>query len=194
MTAVSPAGIGPAAGAGMETELRIVEPRCKVCRSEHRATVDEMLRHGDSQAAVRRHVNALVGHAAFTANNLSVHARNHLYGPDPDEWIRKRARAQRMLGDPSNIPAQTTPHDALRTVMEVGLRLIDVGVTVPEPGDIVRAAKELNRIQREGRLATEDDLVRELKAFMKAVKNRVPEDEWDEIYFEYERIIGVEGA
>lgn len=186
MTMVS---IGSAPTPAQEPDLMIVEPRCKICRSDHRAEIDRMLRRGDSQAAVRQQINARLGDRVFTANNLSVHARKHLYGPDPAEWIRKSARAQRLLGDPAGIPAQTSPEDALRRVLDVGLQLIDAGVTVPEAGDVVRAAKELDRVESEAHRASEAEMLREFNAFMKAVKAVVPQEMWDAVYFEFERLI-----
>lgn len=171
--------------------LVVSEPRCKVCQSEHRAEIDAMLRRGDSQASVRRNVNSALGHEVFTPNNLSAHARKHLYGPDPADWILKSVRAQRMLGDPNAIPSRPSPEDALRAVMEVGLRLVDAAVTVPEPMDVIRAAKELERIEREGTQVTEGQLMREVKAFSAAVKKHVPEELWATIYDEYEESLGL---
>jgi hypothetical protein len=179
----------PDTGEGVDSDFRIVEPRCKVCQSEHRRAIDAMLRRGDSQASVRRNVNEALGHSAFTANNLSVHAQRHLYGPDPSDWVRKRAHAQRMLGDPTAAPPQTRPEDALRTILDVGLDLIHAGVTVPESGDVIRAAAELRRIEREGRLATEEEMLGEIKAFTRAVKSIVPQEMWQSVYEEYERLL-----
>jgi hypothetical protein len=176
---------------GSETMVPLVlsEPRCKVCRSEHRAMIDAMLRDGTPHTEVRQRVNGLLGHEYFTPNNVSVHARKHLYGTDPAEWLRKSARAQRVLGDPSAVPVQTRPEDALRAVVEVGLRSIDAGVSVPEPGDVIRAARELKRIELDGERATEEQMLREVKAFTTAVKRVVPEEMWDAVYAEYEAVL-----
>lgn len=169
--------------------LALSDPRCKVCRSAHRAEIDTALRSGDSQANVRRHFNSVLGHDFLTANNVSVHARKHLYGPDPAEWMRKTARAQRVLGDPNEVPSHPTPEDALRAVVEVGLRLIDAGISVPEPTDVIRAAKELKKIELEGMRSTTEEIVREVKAFTTAVKRHVPEEQWDAIYLDFEKML-----
>lgn len=174
--------------------LVVSEPRCKVCRSEHRAEIDAMLRGGASQTDVRHHFNDLLGHEHFTPNNLSVHARKHLYGPDPEDWVRRAARARRMLGDPSALPVRATPEDALRAVVEIGLRSIDAGVSIPEPGDVIRAVSELKRIERDGERATEAELLRQIKAFTTAVKNHLPEDKWDAMYHDFEVILAESGG
>ena len=167
--------------------LALSDPRCKVCRSEHRDEIDTMLRRGDSQANVRRHFNTLLGLDHFTANNLSVHARKHVYGPDPADWMRKTARAQRVFGDPNDIPSRPTPEHALRTVVEVGLRLIDAGISVPEPTDVIRAATELTKIELEGLRAAEEEMVREIKAFASAVKKNVPGEQLEAIYEDFQK-------
>ena len=41
-----------------------------------------MLRRGDSQANVRRRFNGVLSRDFLTANNVSGHARKHLYGAD----------------------------------------------------------------------------------------------------------------
>ncbi len=170
--------------------LLISDSRCKVCKSDHRGAIDAMLRDGRSQASVRRHFNGVLGDEFFTANNLSVHTRKHLYGPEPEEWILKSARARKMLGDPNALPPQQpTPEDALRTVVEVGLKMIDAGVSVPETTDVIRAAKELKRMESEGLPATEAQMLRELQAFTKAVKKHLPEEKWEAMYKDYEAII-----
>jgi hypothetical protein len=131
------------------------------------------------------------------ANNLSVHARKHLYSPDdPDDWIRKAARARKVLGDPGATQGhvELRPKDALRTVVTVGLHLIDAGVSVPERADVIRAAKELQPIENEGQPATEAEMMREIKAFTLAVKRHVPEDMWEQLYTDYEIILGAAGA
>ena len=186
------ATVGVEGNGASAAPLVVFEPRCKVCPSELRTEIDAMLRRGDSQTNVRRHFNRALGHDFFTPNNLSVHARKHVYGPDPADWIRKSVRAKRMLGDPNAIPSRPSPEDALRAVMEVGLSLVDAAVTVPEPMDVIRAAKELKRIEREGMQATEGQSLREIKAFSAAVKKYVPEELWATIYDEFEDILARE--
>lgn len=170
--------------------LVLADPRCKVCQSDRRVEIDTMLREGHSQATVRRHFNGLLDCDFFTANNLSVHTRKHLFGPDPEDWMRKMARARKVLGDPNAIPSQPKPEDALRTVVEVGLRMIEAGVSIPETADVIRAVKELKRIDREGLLSTEADMLRQIKAFTTSVKNHVPEDMWETIWDEFQEILG----
>lgn len=75
--------------------------------SEHRVQVDAMLRSGRSQADVRRHFNDLEG-VRYTANNLSVHARKHLYGDDVDESARRLARAKRYVEVADTVRSRTS--------------------------------------------------------------------------------------
>lgn len=68
---------------------------------------------------------------------------------------------------------------------------IHAGVTVPETTDVIRAAKELKRIEREGR-ATEAEMLRDIRAITTAVKNHVPEEQWETIWNQVEEILGPE--
>ena len=170
--------------------MMIVEPRCKVCRSEHRLQIDEMLRSGRPPREVLGHWNGVLGAEYFTPNNLSVHARKHLYGNDLDEYARKLARMKKLVEAPTAFESLVTPEAALRTVLQVGLDLVAAGATVPEPGDVIRAARELDRIQREGQARTEVEMMHQIRAFMAAVEGNVPEEQWEEILADYHRNLG----
>ena len=183
-------GPEPGGNGGTARPMMIVEPRCKVCSSEHRLQIDEMLRSGRPQREVLRHWNGVLGAEYFTPNNLSVHARKHLYGNDLDEYVRKLARTKKLVEAPTAFESLVTPEAALRTVLKVGLDLVAAGATVPEPGDVIRAARELDRIQREGQPTTEAEVMREMRAFMAAVESNVPEEQWEEIYADYQRNLG----
>lgn len=160
----------------------VSEPRCKICQSPHRAEIDAMLRRGDSQASVRRHWNDVLGQDNLTANNLSGHARNHLYATNPTEWIRKTLRKQRLIGNPEGIAPELRPEDALLTVIKDGLAQLDAGTTVTKPGDIVGAARELNRIRDQSAKATEHEVLREMKLYTEAVRENVDQATMERIY------------
>ena len=177
---------------GSQPGFFVFEPRCKVCQSPHRFAIDRMLRRGDPQASVRRHWNDAVGSAFFTANNISVHARNHLYGINTREWIEKTLRKQRVLGDPTTTETQLRPEEALLDVMETGLRLLDAGVTMPEPRDVIRAASELKKIEQQDGAQIVDAMRTEMKAFLKAVQNQVPEKLQMAIHDDFKRILDEE--
>jgi hypothetical protein len=148
-----------------------------------------MLRRGDTQASVRRHWNRVLGSEFFKANNLSVHARNHLYGDDPTEWIEKTLRAQRLFGNPDTATAQARPEDALREVMELGLRLLEAGVTMPEPRDVIRSASELAKIEQQQSYGTVHAIEQEGKALVRAVENNVSEPQKKAIVADYHKIL-----
>ena len=75
-------------------------------------------------------------------------------------------------------------------MLQVGLDLVAAGATVPEPGDVIRAARELDRIQREGQARTEVEMMHQIRAFMAAVEGNVPEEQWEEILADYHRNLG----
>jgi hypothetical protein len=171
-----------------EQAIVIFESRCKVCQSSHRHEIDAMLRRGDSQASVRRYANDHYG-TDLTANNVSGHTRNHLYANTSIDWIQKNLRRRRVFGDPNVVSLPSRPEDALLRVIETGVRLMDAGATIPEPRDVIRAAAEIGRIEREQASASEEGLLLRISAFSEAVKLNVPESQFRKVWDDYRQIL-----
>jgi hypothetical protein len=59
----------------------IYEPRCKICRSQHRLAIDGMLLEGRAQAEVIRYWNAQRLSDWLASSGMSRHATRHLDRP-----------------------------------------------------------------------------------------------------------------
>ena len=120
------------------------EPRCKVCASPHRSAIDRMLADGRAQAEVRRHWNQQLGTEHFTANNVSIHARKHLAAHDD---IAREVASMRAARRANTFWAAEAEKPKLRAATEAiihgGLDAMDAGLTVPEPRDVLAAARVL---------------------------------------------------
>jgi hypothetical protein len=166
------------------------QPRCKVCASRHRSEIDLMLAGGRSQADVRRHFNQLLGEEYFTANNISVHMRKHLSAPDQ---IARRlasngATRRAIVSQPAD-DDRPRIRAAAEAIVRGGLQAMDAGLTVPEPRDVLAAAKVLATIEAEDASNTIAGMERDLKAFMQAVKAIVPNESWEQVYAKFAELL-----
>ena len=166
------------------------EPRCKVCSSPHRRNIDLMLAGGRAQADVRRHWNQVLGTQYFTANNISVHARKHLSAHDQiarrlaSKGATRRAIASQLVDDD-----RPRIRAATEAIVRGGLQAMNAGLTVPEPRDVLAAARVLATMEAEDASNTIAEMERDMKAFMQAVKASVPEEYWEQVYLKFLELV-----
>ena len=120
-----------------------VEPRCKICRSPYRGEIDAMLVTGWSQAEVRRHWNAYLRQAVFSANNVSVHASRHLNPRDPALWSVRHRCVELLLeeasqGDELAFPVAENINALLQLLQSFGVYGIHNGLVELEAADLIR--------------------------------------------------------
>lgn len=159
----------------------IHESRCKVCRSPLRSEIDRRVAAGESQAAVRRHANSLVGSEYFSANNISRHIRNHFREHTPE----LREMLQQRLQDHRRQRAATIAR--LNEIIQIGLAAIHAGVTRPTPGDLLRIIdyREDRRAANRERAAEYETVVAEFGMFVEAVREVAGEELFAQILAGY---------
>ncbi len=171
----------------------IIGPRCKVCQSEHRREIDIMLATGWPQASVVRHWNGYLGRDYFTRKNISWHAQRHLSDADPA--IRRlvercAARSARLLecnSAPRSSKAPSPLAEAAAVIARSGFAATIAGLVVPEPKEMLAALKLLGEFEAETFTREKNEMEREMRAFVRAVKAVVPEELQTQIFAEYER-------
>ena len=175
-------GSSPRSAAPM-IPFRVSQPRCKICQSEHRAQIDDMLLQGYAQSIVRVHWNDQNGSAWLTANNVSNHARKHLAGRSASgsSHARESRRARRALLFGETEPP--TRWQTAETIVRTGLQAIQAGALIPQPRDILAAVKQLEEVEQNDIR----ELERQFRAFMKVVKDAVPQKQWADLYERYEK-------
>lgn len=168
----------------------VVEPKCKVCNSPHRREIDMMLATGWSQAAVRRHVNNMMGEEFFSHVNISVHARKHLTTQDAAvrKIIETRARQEGIdiEGVTDYIVTKTA---VLDLIIQSGIQGLNRGHTITEPREMIAAIQTLDKMEAEWKESAIDEMLREFRAFSDAVKSVVPPEQFAEIYAKFEETI-----
>ena len=149
-----------------------------------------MLATGWSQAWVRDHWNHFLGADQFTANNLSVHTRRHLNLDDPH--IASFIPRSGMTAP--NGTKQDEPDDLLQLREQVARIVryesaaLDAGLLLPDAGDMLKAIDLLGKIESEAWPAERANMIRDMKAFIRAVAN-IASDRGEEIFAEYERLL-----
>ena len=179
-------------------EYALSQSRCKVCASPRRSEIDAMLASGWTQADVRKHWNEVLGEEHFTANNISIHTRKHLAVHDqiarklgPALAARRDIASESAVGDRPKVRAAT------EAIVHGGLQAMDAGLTVPEPRDVIAAAKVLATMDAEDTAEKIAGIEREMKLFMKAVREIVPEEHWESVLLRWIELAGrndVEGV
>ena len=164
-----------------------------------------MLVTGWQQAEVRRHWNEHLRQAAFSANNLSVHAARHLNPLDPALWpIRHRCvellLEQASQGDTLALPLAENISALLQLLQSFGTYGINNNLVEVEVSDVLRAIKRRRELEEQlvdgGRAKAQRDqetLLREFQLFMAAVRSLLPEAQWPTLLERFEELLSENG-
>jgi hypothetical protein len=160
----------------------IYEPRCKVCKSQHRLAIEGMLLEGKSQAEVVRYWNAQRHSDWLTASSLSRHANRHL---------------DRRLQDISILDAlpflehgrsRVRQREILDAIIDGGAAALYAGIVIPEPSELLAALTQReNTALHETRMKMKR-LLDQFALFLRAAASILPEYVQDEILEEYLRL------
>lgn len=182
-----PASGGPPA---VPSTFQIVEPRCKVCKFANRREIDVMLATGWSQAAVLEYWNNVMSREGqedyFNPMNISNHARKHLGVQDAAvrRILEERARAEGVDIETVENTIRTKT-GTVETLIAGGLESLHHGHTVVEPKVILDAIKMLTELEEKNSEILKEEMMREIRAFMAAVKKNVPDEMWETIFEDY---------
>ncbi len=165
----------------------ISDPRCKICKCPQRGQVDIMLSTGWSQRAVMRWLNEIYGVDAFNPNNLSTHKNNHL--SYEDTAIRRIIETQALqIGmDLEKVEDTIMTRDALmQATIQYTYNKMLKGEITPEVRDLMKGLELMDKMEKERAEVAVEELERDMRAFMAAVKRNVPESMWEQIYLDFE--------
>ncbi|MEM3097557.1 MAG: hypothetical protein QXU32_02410 [Nitrososphaerales archaeon] len=151
-----------------------------------------MLATGWSQRAVMRHWNAIIEAETgqsnyFNHTNVWIHANRHLSVRDAaiKNILEERARLDGI--DIKSVEGFIrTKAGTAEAIISSGLESLYAGQTIVEPKIILDAIRVLMELEEKRASLVEEEMLREIKAFMAAVKRVVPEDMWSKIYEEFE--------
>jgi hypothetical protein len=165
-----------------EPELTLIyEPRCKVCRSQHRLAIDGMLLEGKSQAEVIRHWNAQRHTDWLTASSLSRHATRHLDRRTQDISIFD------SLPFLDHGRSKLRQREILDAIIDGGMAAVYAGIVVPEPGEVLAAFDQRDQAELRELRKKLEWLHKNFALFLQAAASILPEYIQDEIVDEYLR-------
>jgi hypothetical protein len=184
---------GPPAAMG---SFQIVEPRCRVCQHAQRREIDMMLALGWSRAEVRRYWNRIIEAETgekdyFKKSSVENHANNHLSAHDAAVRRILERRAELEGIDVDAVEGFIlTKTGVAESLIHKGLASLHEGTTIVEPDQILKAVDTLIKLEEKRSVVAEEVMLREIRAFMAAVKKNVPDELWDTIYADYKAELG----
>jgi hypothetical protein len=162
----------------------IYEPRCSVCKSNHRRAIDQMLVAGFSLGSIAEHFERLG--VVFTRSALSRHGTKHLtlHSAAYRRIIEKRA--EEMMEDVDDAAGfLTNRRSILEVALQKGYDQLLNGSTPIEPRDLLAIIDKLEKIEAEEHMIQVEEMMLDFKAFSQAVKMLVAEDVWPQIVQQY---------
>lgn len=163
------------------------EPRCKICQSVHRATVDRLLAAQFSNKSVAEELMLLDEDFKdkdpdTVRRNVERHSKTHLdiRNKAIRAQVERRAKEQGILID--HVDGKITSGRALldTLVMQAQQQLADPNARV-RYADAIEAVKLLEDVQKAEFQSQLEVLQKQVWAISQAVKNTVPETLWQPI-------------
>jgi hypothetical protein len=178
--------------------FNISVPQCKVCQDPRRREIDMMIALGWSIAQTRRHWNEIVKAETgvddyFKKSSMENHAANHLSARDAAVARILERRAELEGIDVDKVEGFIfTKTGVAESVILRGMEAMQSGETTVEPKEILAAIDVLMKLEEKRSVVAEEVMLREIRAFMKAVKKNVGEDSplWDQIMVDYKVELG----
>lgn len=164
----------------------IVEPRCSVCKSRFRRTIDQLLVMGVSFSEISRQFEE----EGITRRSLSNHKRKHL-SVEQAAIRRVIEEKARQIGEDVDNSKRLllTRRGYMEVAMMKSYQAILDGTVVPEPRDIVHMISLMEKMEKDTAAVQVDEMMRDFNAFTQAVKEVVGQDQYDKILFNFKKIL-----
>lgn len=164
----------------------IVEPRCSVCKSRFRRTIDQLLVMGVPFAEVARQFEP----EGINRRSLSNHKRKHL-SVEQAAIRRVIEEKARQIGEDVDNTSRLllTRKGYMEVAMMKSYQGILDGTIVPEPRDVVHMISLMEKMEKDTSAAQVDEMMRDFNAFTQAVKGVVGEEVYDKILYKFKQIL-----
>lgn len=183
-------GKAPAEGK-KQAVSEVIEPRCKVCQSKFRRAIDRQLALGVSYSELERLFSA--EGEKIDRRSFSNHEKKHLNLDDGAlrEIVRREAEAVQ-----ENIEEGISSVVNRRVYMEAALRkglegLMDGSILV-DPRSALAMIEYLDKSDALAEEGAINEIRIQFNSFIKAIKEVVPKQYWDDIFKKSQEIIAKE--
>lgn len=154
----------------------IVEPRCSICKSRFRRTMDQLLVMGVPFSEISRQFES----EGINRRSLSNHKRKHL--SIEQAAIRQviEEKARQIGEDVDNTKRSLlTRRGYMEVAMMKSYQSILDGTVVPEPRDVLGMIAMMEKMEKDTSSAQVDEMMRDFNAFTQAVKEIVGDNQYD---------------
>lgn len=164
----------------------IVEPRCSICKSRFRRTMDQLLVMGVPFSEISRQFET----EGITRRALSNHKRKHLSVEQAAIRQVIEEKARQIGEDVDNTKRSLlTRKGYMEVAMMKSYQSILDGTVVPEPRDIVAMISVMEKMEKDSSAVQVDEMMRDFNAFTQAVKEVVGQDMYDQILHKFKNIL-----
>jgi len=167
-------------------KMEINEPRCSVCKSQFRRTIDQLLVMGVAFAEISRQFEV----EGITRRALSNHKRKHL-SVEQAAIRRVIEEKARQIGEDVENTSRLllTRKSYMEIAMMKSYQAILDGTIVPEPRDIVQMISLMEKMEKDTAATQVDEMMRDFNAFTQAVKEVVGQEQYDKVLYNFKRIL-----
>ncbi len=170
--------------------MEIVEPRCNVCKSKWRRTIDQLLVVGVPYKEIARQFEG----EQLSRKSISNHRQKHLTIEDAVVRQVLEEKAKQMGEDIEN-GAKTilTRLGILDVAIMKGYSSVVTGAVPVEAADLVKLVALREKLEESSSSIQIQELEMNMQSFLDAVHNVVPKAFWKPIADEFEAILAKRG-
>jgi hypothetical protein len=170
--------------------MEISEPRCHVCQSRFRRTIDQLLAVGVPFSEIARQF----GDENLSRKSISNHRDKHLNVTDAAVRHVLEERAKQMGEDIENgKKTLLTRRGILEVAIMQGYQSIISGQTPVEPRELASFLTLAEKWDESSSSVEKEELQLQMQAFLDAVHNIVPKVYWIPVAEEFERLLAQRG-
>lgn len=170
-------------------KMEIVEPRCSVCKSRFRRTIDQLLVMGVPYAEIARQFEE----EGIERRSLANHKKRHLNVEHAAirQVIEEKAR---QIGEDVDNGRRflLTRKGYMEVAMMKSFQAIVDGTLTPEPRDIVHMIALMEKMEKDTAASQVDEMIRDFNAFTQAVQNNVPKELYNKILDDFKGNLVIE--
>ena len=164
----------------------IVEPRCSICKSRFRRTMDQLLVMGVPFSEISRQFEV----EGITRRALSNHKRKHLSVEQAAIRQVIEEKARQIGEDVDNTKRSLlTRKGYMEVAMMKSYQSILDGTVVPEPRDVVAMISVMEKMEKDTASFQVDEMMRDFNAFTQSVKEVVGPEMYDRILGKFKNIL-----
>lgn len=164
---------------------QIIEKRCKCCTSPFRNIIDRMLVIGLSYKTIADEFE----HEGISRQNITNHHKKHI--TYQDRAIREilEEEARRVVENVDEVKTSlVTSRGFMQTMLMKSYQMMLDNSLKMEARDVIQMINLMEKMNEDSATVEKEELMREFNLFVRAVKTIIPQDMWNLIVYELDRL------